>query len=138
MRSYLFLGYELLAFAGFWKSRTNHDTARVESHCAGFIPGAPVFIAGITLGGDHPAVLANPQYLAPADTTTDEVAALRNALYATEPPEQPEVARPEPAKVLKPEDAFVPGKWIRKSEPAVKSKAARHPLTFVVPPVTLA
>jgi hypothetical protein len=51
----------------------------IEPHCAGALPGAPVYAAGTRLHADHPAVQACPDYWLPTDATTDEVAQHRAA-----------------------------------------------------------
>jgi hypothetical protein len=80
----------------------------IETHCSGAVPGSPVFLVRCTLRGNHPAVVANPQYFAPINATTDEVEALRRDLYEVEsPPALPHVRTPPPAALLD-VDAVVP------------------------------
>jgi len=96
----------------------------IEPHCAGALPGAPVYQAGTRLHADHPAVQACPDYWQPGDATTDEIAQHRastlhggTAMLEAEPdPDEPKVLprlRDADAMVAVVEGYAGDGVWVR-------------------------
>jgi len=132
----------------------------VETHANGHVPGSPVFLRGVRLSPDHPAVKGCPELFLPeSEATEDRISAYRSQLFAGDYVQPQDPSREEePGRVRRRDEwrptrrgadrerdddtqrrrrsvrAVYKGQWVRRDDLFVKL----HPLLFTLPALELA